>query len=152
MFYWNLSRTNQWHQKDEISCRYELMLFSSTCLVSLPSPAFFQLINFRSSSSLSIGSCPPRVNDVSWRLQHHIKVFLFSTRTFLFLSVRQSKKCCLPWQNAHLDRVNEPFYTISMKTEVKLASFVSRVRALVAFFPPWWLIHSPLESRIPGRH
>ncbi|XP_011606090.1 COMM domain-containing protein 3 isoform X1 [Takifugu rubripes] len=41
---------------------------------------------------MSIGSCPPRVNDVSWRLQHHIK-------------------------NAHLDRVNEPFYTISLKTE-----------------------------------
>ncbi|TWW71104.1 COMM domain-containing protein 3 [Takifugu flavidus] len=43
-------------------------------------------------STISIGSCPPRVNDVSWRLQHHIK-------------------------NAHLDRVNEPFYTISLKTE-----------------------------------
>lgn len=94
----------------------------------------FQLINVHSSSSFSIGSCPPRVNDVSWRLQHHIKVFFLAQERFFFLSVRQSKKCCLPWQNAHLDRVNEPFYTISLKTEVKLESFVISLCALVAFF------------------
>uniref|UniRef100_A0A3Q4ANL1 COMM domain-containing protein 3 n=1 Tax=Mola mola TaxID=94237 RepID=A0A3Q4ANL1_MOLML len=40
----------------------------------------------------SIGRCPPRVNDVSWRLQYHMK-------------------------NGHVDKVNEPFYSISLSTE-----------------------------------
>ncbi|KAM9337623.1 COMM domain-containing protein 3 [Symphorus nematophorus] len=40
----------------------------------------------------SIGRCPPHVTDVSWRLQYHMK-------------------------NAQVDKVNEPFYLISMNTE-----------------------------------
>ncbi|XP_053198606.1 COMM domain-containing protein 3 [Scomber japonicus] len=42
----------------------------------------------------SIGRQPPRVNDVSWRLQYHMK-------------------------NGQLDKVNEPFYLISLNTETK---------------------------------
>ncbi|XP_044195776.1 COMM domain-containing protein 3 [Thunnus albacares] len=42
----------------------------------------------------SIGKQPPRVNDVSWRLQYHMK-------------------------NGQLDKVNEPFYLISLNTENK---------------------------------
>ncbi|CAF97970.1 unnamed protein product [Tetraodon nigroviridis] len=40
----------------------------------------------------SIGTSPPQVHDVSWRLQQHVK-------------------------NAHLDKVNQPFFDISLKTE-----------------------------------
>ncbi|XP_070842166.1 COMM domain-containing protein 3 [Chaetodon trifascialis] len=40
----------------------------------------------------SIGRRPPRVNDVSWRLQYHMK-------------------------NGQVDKVNEPFYSISLNTE-----------------------------------
>ncbi|KAM8730856.1 COMM domain-containing protein 3 [Acanthopagrus schlegelii] len=40
----------------------------------------------------SIGRCPPRVNDVSWRLQYHMK-------------------------NSQVDKVNEPVYLISLDTE-----------------------------------
>ncbi|XP_054622323.1 COMM domain-containing protein 3 [Dunckerocampus dactyliophorus] len=42
----------------------------------------------------SIGRQPAHITDVSWRLQYHIK-------------------------NAHLDKVNEPFYLISLNTENK---------------------------------
>ncbi|KAM9713072.1 COMM domain-containing protein 3 [Menidia menidia] len=40
----------------------------------------------------SIGRCPAKITDVSWRLQYHTK-------------------------NAQLDKVNEPFYQISLSTE-----------------------------------
>ncbi|XP_078136596.1 COMM domain-containing protein 3 isoform X2 [Sander vitreus] len=40
----------------------------------------------------SIGRCPPRINDASWRLQYHVK-------------------------NDQVDKVNEPFYLISLNTE-----------------------------------
>ncbi|XP_059182889.1 COMM domain-containing protein 3 [Centropristis striata] len=40
----------------------------------------------------SIGRCPPHVNDVSWRLQYHVK-------------------------NSQVDKVSEPFYSISLNTE-----------------------------------
>ncbi|XP_034718745.1 COMM domain-containing protein 3 isoform X1 [Etheostoma cragini] len=42
--------------------------------------------------SSSIGRCPPRINDASWRLQYHVK-------------------------NDQVDKVNEPFYLISLNTE-----------------------------------
>ncbi|KAI3355197.1 hypothetical protein L3Q82_018055, partial [Scortum barcoo] len=40
----------------------------------------------------SIGRCPPHVTDVSWRLQYHMK-------------------------NGQVDKVNEPFYSMSLHTE-----------------------------------
>ncbi|XP_051266831.1 COMM domain-containing protein 3 isoform X1 [Dicentrarchus labrax] len=40
----------------------------------------------------SIGRRPPQINDVSWRLQYHMK-------------------------NEQVDKVNEPFYSISLNTE-----------------------------------
>ncbi|CAJ1082329.1 COMM domain-containing protein 3 [Xyrichtys novacula] len=40
----------------------------------------------------SIGRCPPHITDVSWRLQYHTK-------------------------SAQVDKVNEPFYSISLNTE-----------------------------------
>ncbi|KAK1885201.1 COMM domain containing protein 3 [Dissostichus eleginoides] len=40
----------------------------------------------------SIGRCPPHINDVSWRLQYHVK-------------------------NNQVDKVNEPFYCIALNTE-----------------------------------
>ncbi|XP_029313500.1 COMM domain-containing protein 3 [Cottoperca gobio] len=40
----------------------------------------------------SIGRCPPHVNDASWRLQYHVK-------------------------NSQVDKINEPFYCISLNTE-----------------------------------
>ncbi|XP_054479050.1 COMM domain-containing protein 3 [Anoplopoma fimbria] len=42
----------------------------------------------------SIGRCPPKINDASWRLQYHVK-------------------------NGQVDKVNEPFYLISLNTENK---------------------------------
>ncbi|AWP20771.1 putative COMM domain-containing protein 3 isoform 4 [Scophthalmus maximus] len=41
----------------------------------------------------SIGRRTPRINDVSWRLQYHVK-------------------------NGQVDKVNEPFYLMSLNTEV----------------------------------
>ncbi|KAG8009398.1 COMM domain-containing protein 3 [Nibea albiflora] len=43
-------------------------------------------------STISIGRRPPQINDVSWRLQYHMK-------------------------NGQVDKVNEPFYSISLKSE-----------------------------------
>ncbi|XP_051266832.1 COMM domain-containing protein 3 isoform X2 [Dicentrarchus labrax] len=43
-------------------------------------------------STISIGRRPPQINDVSWRLQYHMK-------------------------NEQVDKVNEPFYSISLNTE-----------------------------------
>ncbi|KAM6971695.1 COMM domain-containing protein 3 [Tautogolabrus adspersus] len=40
----------------------------------------------------SIGRCPPHITDASWSLQYHMK-------------------------NAQVDKVNEPFYSISLNTE-----------------------------------
>ncbi|KAL7373216.1 hypothetical protein ABVT39_001535 [Epinephelus coioides] len=40
----------------------------------------------------SIGRCPPQITDASWRLQYHVK-------------------------NGQVDKVNEPFYLISLNTE-----------------------------------
>lgn len=82
---------------------------------------------FSLSSSSSIGRCPPRVNDVSWRLQYHTKVpetsFEAHFCLFVFLShsfLRQTKML-FPRQNGHVDKVNEPFYSISLSTEVRLS-------------------------------
>lgn len=81
------------------------------------------------SSSSSIGRCPPRVNDVSWRLQYHTKVpetsfeahFCLFVCFFLSHSFLRQTKMLFPRQNGHVDKVNEPFYSISLSTEVRLS-------------------------------
>uniref|UniRef100_A0AAQ4RKN4 COMM domain-containing protein 3 n=1 Tax=Gasterosteus aculeatus aculeatus TaxID=481459 RepID=A0AAQ4RKN4_GASAC len=45
----------------------------------------------------SIGRCPPHIHDASWCLQYHVK-------------------------NDQVDKINEPFYLISLNTEVKRSS------------------------------
>ncbi|TNN59502.1 COMM domain-containing protein 3 [Liparis tanakae] len=47
--------------------------------------------------TISIGRCPPHINDASWRLQYHVK-------------------------NDQIDKVNEPFYLIALNTENKGSS------------------------------
>lgn len=120
-------------------------LFSSIkSLAKSPFAAYLQMINVHPSSSFSIASCPPRVHDVSWRLQHHVKVIFWTHLPPLFIylflvfncttCVHWSKTCCLLRQNAHLDKVNEPFYAISLKTEVKLPVFGDSVAHLLRFW------------------
>lgn len=50
------------------------------------------------SSSSSIGSCPPRVNDVSWRLQYHMKVHetIRGAHFCLLLHTLLRLKCFIP--------------------------------------------------------
>uniref|UniRef100_A0A4W6FNA1 COMM domain-containing protein 3 n=1 Tax=Lates calcarifer TaxID=8187 RepID=A0A4W6FNA1_LATCA len=67
----------------------------------------------------SIGRRRPHVNDVSWRLQYHMKVIRTSFGVFLFhnMSGKQRIKMCFFCQNSQVDKVNEPFYLISLNTE-----------------------------------
>lgn len=74
------------------------------------------------SVSCSIGRRRPHVNDVSWRLQYHMKVIRTSFGVFLFhnMSGKQRIKMCFFCQNSQVDKVNEPFYLISLNTEVTI--------------------------------
>uniref|UniRef100_G3ND66 COMM domain-containing protein 3 n=1 Tax=Gasterosteus aculeatus TaxID=69293 RepID=G3ND66_GASAC len=48
-------------------------------------------------STISIGRCPPHIHDASWCLQYHVK-------------------------NDQVDKINEPFYLISLNTEKERSS------------------------------
>uniref|UniRef100_A0A3P8UCV2 COMM domain-containing protein 3 n=1 Tax=Amphiprion percula TaxID=161767 RepID=A0A3P8UCV2_AMPPE len=68
----------------------KIEIFYSIYQVHFNSPAHF-LTPFLSFSS-SIGRRPAQINDISWRLQYHMK-------------------------NGQVDKVNEPFYSISLNSE-----------------------------------
>lgn len=77
------------------------------------------------SFSCSIGRRPPQINDVSWRLQYHMKVHKTSFGAhfvvlFHNMSQKTKSKILIFRQNGQVDKVNEPFYSISLNTEVTL--------------------------------
>lgn len=68
----------------------------------------------------SIGRCPPQITDASWRLQYHVKVHIASFGALLLRNFLLQTKMLCPLQNGQVDKVNEPFYLISLNTEVRL--------------------------------
>uniref|UniRef100_A0A3B5B351 COMM domain-containing protein 3 n=1 Tax=Stegastes partitus TaxID=144197 RepID=A0A3B5B351_9TELE len=83
-----LEAVKQNADKSTISSSLEELTFSAERI-----EIFCTTLSFL-SFSLSIGRRPAQINDVSWRLQYHMK-------------------------NGQVDKVNEPFYSISLNSEKK---------------------------------
>uniref|UniRef100_A0A3Q0QUF1 COMM domain-containing protein 3 n=1 Tax=Amphilophus citrinellus TaxID=61819 RepID=A0A3Q0QUF1_AMPCI len=87
-----LEAVKQNADKSTISSSLEELTFSAERVEIFYSAYQVSKTQSFSSFSCSIGRRLPHVNDVSWRLQYHMK-------------------------NAQVDKVNEPFYLISLNTE-----------------------------------
>uniref|UniRef100_A0A3B4TF08 COMM domain-containing protein 3 n=1 Tax=Seriola dumerili TaxID=41447 RepID=A0A3B4TF08_SERDU len=90
-----LEAVKQNADKSTISSCLEELTFSAERIEIFYSA--YQIQQCILSFSCSIGRRAPQINDVSWRLQYHTK-------------------------NGQVDKVNEPFYSISLNAEVTLKS------------------------------
>ncbi|KAJ0023000.1 hypothetical protein NQD34_015134 [Periophthalmus magnuspinnatus] len=67
----------------------------------------------------SLGRRLPEINDVSWRLQYQIKVDQMSGTSALF---QKLKSFFFLLKSAQVDKVDEPFYLITLNTEKEAES------------------------------